>query len=517
MPRLTRKMRGGELSAEVKRKIKEGYSFPTKMISEVGGLVDTEEDFFAQLDKIGLSYPKKALPKINQKYIDPEMFIEETIEDDTTLKTYSGLYPFKSSLGELKDSNWVYTCGVCPDDDDTCELSNAIAAINSLKPLGGVDITSLASKIRLGCRKTPDFSEINSNIVSAVRENEDFFVKYLYFLPWAVESNDVFYEKSVDLGIKLGFLTEAEKSVLKDSLSWNLLGCQPCMMYQNRIKKFCIDPFYLNESIEWVSNIYNEPDWSSSEGIVLFNKRAAPLVEGFKKQYGIDLSGNPAWWDPEFNKYKTNINAVIIIYEQNANRVAFQKIQFFMTIVKLLLTNYVILQPAGTNVVERAPLLNEYLVTAEATKYGCAASIAREIESKMHKLLELFNNSGFEECLAVYKMLDPFANGKLKNAYLSRYNAFIVGFLSLIGKEAGIVTIIKDIFDENLTSYQKMGEPLYLKKDEAEELGVCSVKSGLLIEELSALIISQNNVPKSAGKRTFRRSKKVRRSIKKRF
>jgi leucyl-tRNA synthetase len=125
--------------------------------------------------------------------------------------------------------------------------ADAIAAINSLKPLGGIDITSLANKIQVGCRKTPDFSEINTNIVSAVRDNEDFFVKYLYFLPWAVESNDVFYEKSVDLGIKLGLLTEVEKNVLKDSLSWNMLGCQPCMMYQNRIKKFCIDPFYLNE------------------------------------------------------------------------------------------------------------------------------------------------------------------------------------------------------------------------------------------------------------------------------
>ena len=265
-----------------------------------------------------------------------------------------------------------------------------------LKPDETININSLSDKIINGCKKTIDYREISSSIVSVVRQHQEYFVKYLYFLPWAVESNETFYSKSIDYGIKFSLFTKQEKDILTNSLTWKLLDCQPCMMFNKTLKQFCIDPFYLNESIEWVSNIYNEEKWSSfEEGLQTFKSKADLNIDKYIEKYAINLDNlkqnPPKWWDLSLDKYSHNIYAVIIMFEQNENRETFQKIQFFMTIIKFLLTNYVIMQNDANSIIEQAPLLNDYMVSSESTKYGCAASIAREIEAKMNKLLLLFN------------------------------------------------------------------------------------------------------------------------------
>ncbi len=511
MPRrYTRKMKGGLLNKKIRKHIKNTYMIPKKMITELGRLVDSEDEFFIRLAEAGIHYPKTKFPKVGQEYLNPEDFGTYEIEHQIDSDIYKGLSPFKTTVS---DGDWIYACGLCPEDKESCVLSEAMKTVALIDKKAKYNVDDLVRKLRESCGKQI-INEDDVKIADLIQEQNDFFTKYLYFLPWALESNEVFYEKSASLAINMGFLEEADVNVLKESLSWKLLGCQPCMIFQGRLKQFCIDPFYLNESIEWVSNIYNEANWSSSEGLALFRQKADPLIETYRQKYKIDLTKTPDWWDNNFDKYKENIYAVIIMYEQAEHRLAFQKIQFYMTIMKSLLTNYVVLDKRGYDAVTKVPLLASFMVTSEMTKYGCAASIAREIESKMHALIKLFNSNGFQMSQAAYRTLDPFENAGLRDEYVGRYHTFIDEFLHLIANNDSLKDVMHNIFQTNVRDYIKMGQPLYLTGKQAEGLGICSLDLGKLVEELSAIMVSKGGRRKSrkrsAKKHRRRTAKKIR-------
>ena len=81
----------------------------------------------------------------------------------------------------------------------------------------------------------------------------------------------------------------------------------------------------------------------------------------------------------------------------------------------------------------------------------------------------------------------------MKEQYVSRYHQFIDDFLLLIGKDNAqqLMDIITSIFTKNIDEYRTLGSPLYLNADQAENLGMCSISSGQLLEELAVLIIQQ--------------------------
>jgi len=489
----SRKYRGGILDAKVKNQIISEYKIPKKLVNQLGSLVNTEEEFFHNLNIVGLSYPKNKLPKTNDQYWDPEEYRSIVIDDEIEQNIYNGLFPINNNI--VPDVKWSYVCGICPNDDDNCSISEAIQSINVLKPVDSININELTNKITYGCSKTVDYTELNQSIVNIVEQYQDHFVKYLYFLPWAIEGNQTFYLKSIDFGIQHDLLNREEKQVLLNSLSWKLLDCQPCIFF-NENNIFCIDPFYLNESIEWVSNIYGEEHigWNSSQqGLKTFKLKADENIQEYINKYDIDLerlkSNKPEWWVADLDKYSHDIYAVIIMFEQNENREIFQKIQFLMTIIKLLLTNYVVLHQDGAKIIEEVPLLDSYIVSSESTKYGCAASVAREIETKMNRLLLLFKTPGLEDCFEVYKKLDPFSDMKMKHEYVQKYNNFLNNFFLLINN---VKHVISRIFHINLNDYRDFNSPLFLKYNEAENLGLCSKSVADLIEELSLHMVQQD-------------------------
>jgi hypothetical protein len=478
--RFTRKMKGGELAPGLRKKIKDEYKLPTKLVNELGGLVNSEEEFFGKLQDLGILYPKTELPKLDQKYINQD-YETQTITESIDTKTYAGLFPIKATK---LDAKWVYTCGVCPADAESCSLSDSISFISSLKPEDGVDITSLIDKISSGCKKIPDVAEVSDKIYMIIEKYSTFFIKYLYFLPWALESNESFYRKSIDYGIKIGFLNNDEKNILTQSLSWQMLDCQPCIINNGR-KEFCIDPFYLNESIEWVSNKYVKfgEKWSSSEGLARFRTKAAPMIEKLKKIYNIEnfSSSKPEWWIDVFDKYD-NDYAIIIMCEQNKHKLVFQKLQFFMTTIKLVLSLFVIFQRDCTNMLEEAPIMDTLILTPEIVSSGCAASMGRIIESKMKKLEKLFTFRGFERCREIYQSLDPHNR---EESYVTEYNKFIDTFIQTIDTD-NITYEINKVINKLLTRYKTLGSPLYLNDDTASgDLGICSEQSADLASAIS--------------------------------
>jgi len=155
----------------------------------------------------------------------------------------------------------------------------------------------------------------------------------------------------------------------------------------------------------------------------------------------------------------------------------------------LLLTNYVVLHQDGAKIIEEVPLLDSYIVSSESTKYGCAASVAREIETKMNRLLLLFKTPGLEDCFEVYKKLDPFSDMKMKHEYVQKYNNFLNNFFLLINN---VKHVISRIFHINLNDYRDFNSPLFLKYNEAENLGLCSISVADLIDELSLHMVQQD-------------------------
>ena len=306
------------------------------------------------------------------------------------------------------------------DDDKNCDVVDIISKYKSLQSI----LDDLMSYFDNKCDFDNWIVGSDDEFSQLIAANPDYFRHYFYYLRKVSEGHGYFYDKALELAsisfqrdkisrekdVKKkrkyqdfgGLFTDEEVEILINSLARKIVGCKPCIQMSNGMIPFCIDPFYINETLSWSSNSYDSGWVSEPVGLKCFMKRMSttdkiiksdqkkcdvmfdPLDENsviprlpirptaaqpLVAQRRVDSSEDSevtqcvvedsvtADLPSDVKKFKRlckeNGLCYKLLLEQYNNRDAFQKIQLYITLLKFVFNIYTLLGFVGReNIIE---------------------------------------------------------------------------------------------------------------------------------------------------------------------
>lgn len=514
--------KGGNLNKDddVKfiKQLREKY--PADISNEVGRLisgqqgVNTVDEAHAKFEENLKISGVDIIPELGKTYLDDTYNFEDIVASTET-ETLKKLIP----PPQENPSNLV---GV-----DSCIFhSDPAGAVSSLQKMYKSTYLSendkyIAQKWMKHCEWSREAlpKECDNKISKLINEKQQYFIDYFCCLPFISEANGSFYDLILDYLLKNGFLTSEQIADIKKSLTWTICisiseGKPPCtgVNIGGTIKKlFCYDPFYINETIGWANvgetNINSDSWYKNNEDLII------QLVREKYPDISLD-EVPPEWWIENYeslietsikiddkkaknklkleilNKSGYNFASLILLLEANKFSKEFLIIQTVVLIIKFMLNLYVILgHSSGYNTIQKdieeaCKEISQYILSSEEIQTGCAASMGREINTKLEHL-KTYISSELVYMVETKKQLDTLEsidNAKL----LTRTTTIVEDFIKIIEQrnDGALNNLIKEINKKFLDKWIKQ-KGVILDSVQASELGL----SGSELENIMSIYL----------------------------